>query len=236
MSVLERQIEETALLPQIATCGSDSVPPDGFGGAEIRNGLADLGERRGDLATLLSTKEVAAIFGLSVKTVVGWVRDGEMAASRIPNAGGRPALLRFELAEVERVRQERQAAQEAHRAEAVRKAKRKEAERAERSRLWHEARARSVLRRSWSERHREQLEATGTVSREGRLTRFPIEPLFAMAHGDPILRLARSMHVDAGALHRARREGLSWVHADRWAVALGFHPAEVWGQAWWALD
>jgi len=201
----------TALLPQIATGSSDSDP-------------------------LLSTQEVAAIFGLSMKTVVGWVRDGEMAASRIPNAGGRPALLRFKLAEVERVRQERQAGQEAHRAEAVRKGKRKEAERAERARLWYQARARSVLRRSWSERHRDQIEATGTVRQEGRVTRFPIEPLFALSHGDPILRLARTMHVDSAQLHRARREGLSWVHADRWAVALGFHPAEVWGDAWWALD
>lgn len=80
--------------------------------------------------------------------------------------------------------------------------------------------------------HQDQLDATGTVWQEGRLTRFPIEPLFSLAHGDPIMRLARTMHVDAAQLHRARREGLSWVHADRWAVALGFHPAEVWGQAW----
>ncbi len=185
---------------------------------------------------LLSTQEVAVIFGLSVKTVVGWVREGEMTATRIPNAGGRPALLRFELAEVERVRRERQAAQEAQRAEAERREARRAAERAERSRLWHERRARAALRPSWSERHQDQLEATGTVCQEGRITRFPIEPLFALAHGDPILRLARTMHVDAAQLHRARREGLSWVHADRWAVALGFHPATVWGQAWWSLD
>ncbi|MGI8753588.1 MAG: helix-turn-helix domain-containing protein [Acidimicrobiales bacterium] len=181
---------------------------------------------------ILSTGEVATRYGVSVKTVVGWVRNGEMTAERVPNAGGRPALLRFDLAEVERFRRERQASQEAQRAEA----ERKEAERAERSRLWHEARARSAQRRSWSERHREQLEATGAVCQEGRLTRFPIEPLFALAHSDPILRLARTMHVNAGQLHRARRDGLTWVHADRWAVALGFHPAEVWGQAWWSLD
>ncbi len=41
---------------------------------------------------------------------------------------------------------------------------------------------------------------------------------------------------NARQLHRFRHEGLSLTQADRWAVRFGWHPAEVWGIAWWALD
>lgn len=35
--------------------------------------------------------------------------------------------------------------------------------------------------------------------------------------------------------HRVVREGMSWEFADRLAIALGLHPANLWGQAWWDL-
>ncbi|MGI8753895.1 MAG: hypothetical protein ACR2MN_16595, partial [Acidimicrobiales bacterium] len=133
--------------------------------------------------------------------------------------------------EVERFRAEQVAAMEARRVEADRRA----AERVERARVRRERPA--PRRRRWSDQHREELDADGMVYRGGRfMTRFPVEPLFALAPGDPILRLSRTTGVDNGQLHRAIRDGLTWSSADRWAVALGFHPAEVWGQAWWSLD
>ncbi|MDQ6782724.1 MAG: hypothetical protein M3063_04640 [Actinomycetota bacterium] len=75
-------------------------------------------------------------------------------------------------------------------------------------------------------------------SPEGLMARFPIEPLSAMCPGpgDPIMLLSRRLGISGGNIHRACRAGLTWSLADRWAVALGFHPAEVWGQAWWSLD
>lgn len=32
---------------------------------------------------------------------------------------------------------------------------------------------------------------------------------------------------------RVKREGLTWNNADEWAVALGFHPCDIWGELWW---
>ncbi len=66
----------------------------------------------------------------------------------------------------------------------------------------------------------------------------------------PIYRLAKSLHPDAPEIALARALGVSeptvrrwrlnpdtalsvW-NADRVAIALGYHPLEVWGQAWWA--
>lgn len=36
------------------------------------------------------------------------------------------------------------------------------------------------------------------------------------------------------AVHRWRHAGLTWDAADRAAVAVGLHPANVWGREWWA--
>lgn len=50
--------------------------------------------------------------------------------------------------------------------------------------------------------------------------------------------LARAVgrHRDTiGQLHCSHRDGIRWETADRVAVALDFHPAELWGADWWAL-
>lgn len=63
----------------------------------------------------------------------------------------------------------------------------------------------------------------------------PFEPLeqlviarFGKVHlaGDPLARHFYSFRL-AG--------GLTAAQADRWACALEHHPAELWGDAWWAL-
>ena len=154
------------------------------------------------------------------------VADGGPRPSSTPGV----RRLGFDPVEVERFRAKREVEKTASQAAAAIRA----AAVAERRRVWEERLSR---RRAWSEAHREQIEREGVVRRgEGLMARFPIEPLFAMALGDPILRLSRTMGVDNGQMRRACREGLTWLSADRWAVALGFHPAEVWGQAWWSLD
>lgn len=45
--------------------------------------------------------------------------------------------------------------------------------------------------------------------------------------------LAELTGVNVRHLRRIRHRGLSWLQADRFAVVAGFHPAEVWGEAWW---
>lgn len=70
-----------------------------------------------------------------------------------------------------------------------------------------------------------------------RLQRFPLEPLLKMARGgatdpDSFCALAREIGVDQGFLRRTIREGVTWTLADRWAVAIGYHPGEIW-PAWW---
>lgn len=42
--------------------------------------------------------------------------------------------------------------------------------------------------------------------------------------------LSRRLGVDPAVLCRP----ISFAQADRFAVALGFHPADVWGDEWWA--
>lgn len=45
--------------------------------------------------------------------------------------------------------------------------------------------------------------------------------------------LAEEVGVSQRQVHRWRAQGLSWMVADRVAVALGTHPAIVWGNAFW---
>ncbi len=74
---------------------------------------------------------------------------------------------------------------------------------------------------------------------DGQLTtdeqRLPAGPLIEklVSEYGSIAALGRAA---ARQLHRFRHEGLSLTQADRWAVRFGWHPAEVWGQAWWSLD
>lgn len=67
--------------------------------------------------------------------------------------------------------------------------------------------------------------------------RYPFAPLRRLAELDGLAsdaaiarRLGALCH---STVARADRNGLSDRQADRWAIALGFHPAEVWGDAWW---
>jgi hypothetical protein len=46
--------------------------------------------------------------------------------------------------------------------------------------------------------------------------------------------LSRLLGIDTAQLHRWRRHGLTDDQADQLAVRAGFHPAEVWGEWWWA--
>ena len=50
-------------------------------------------------------------------------------------------------------------------------------------------------------------------------------------------KIASVLGLDLSTVHRWRRRGsLTAVVADHAANALGLHPAEVWGDAWWDVD
>jgi hypothetical protein len=76
--------------------------------------------------------------------------------------------------------------------------------------------------------------------------RLPIEPLLELCGGGvhtAATRISgetwRGRRHDAVShrLHEARRlGGLTWFTADRYAIALGLHPIELWPQEWPALD
>lgn len=56
------------------------------------------------------------------------------------------------------------------------------------------------------------------------------DPAPLVAAGDrPLRHLARHLGVDPAVLCRP----LTDRQADRFAVALGMHPIEIWGTTWW---
>lgn len=62
---------------------------------------------------------------------------------------------------------------------------------------------------------------------------FPLAPLVAAVnarYGAPVdvVRLARLLGVDRWRVYDARAFGLSVDLADKWAIAIGLHPLEVW--------
>jgi transposase-like protein len=59
-----------------------------------------------------------------------------------------------------------------------------------------------------------------------------LEPL--ASHHENMSTLARALGVDRAQLGRWRRTGVTPSTADRLAVRLGFHPAELWPQ-WFDL-
>lgn len=65
------------------------------------------------------------------------------------------------------------------------------------------------------------------------LQRLPVEPLLLSLHASGI---TRTNHPLWTAIDRGRHNGyVSAASADRIAVRmLGRHPAEIWGEAWWA--
>ncbi len=85
---------------------------------------------------------------------------------------------------------------------------------------------------------------TGTTSgsRSGpkRAARLSMDPLLELAAaGMPApnaRKLAVVLHCSPTDIWRWLAHGVTWTAADRLAVRLGYHPAEVWGADWWALD
>ena len=48
----------------------------------------------------------------------------------------------------------------------------------------------------------------------------------------PVAQAAQLLNVSVRTVHRLRASGLSPWTADRLAVAAGFHPLAIWGDAW----
>jgi hypothetical protein len=44
--------------------------------------------------------------------------------------------------------------------------------------------------------------------------------------------LAGAIGRDASIVYKRLRSGLTDAESDRWAMAVGLHPSEVWGRAW----
>lgn len=47
---------------------------------------------------------------------------------------------------------------------------------------------------------------------------------------------ALTLGVDPRQVLRWRHQGVTWAQADELAVRAGYHPGDVWGRDWWALD
>ena len=60
----------------------------------------------------------------------------------------------------------------------------------------------------------------------------PIAPLLEVVDGNQS-ELARQIGVGLRAVTRWCLKGVPEPSADRAACALGYHPAELWGDAWW---
>jgi len=63
----------------------------------------------------------------------------------------------------------------------------------------------------------------------------PVEPLMEITRAENQSDLARLCGVSVRAAHRWHHRGLQWWVADEIANRLGYHPASVWGMAWWAI-
>ncbi len=77
-----------------------------------------------------------------------------------------------------------------------------------------------------------------------RASRLPFQPLLdalpidiqtarpAVSGPGAVAQAAQMLNVSTRTVHRLRVSGLSPWTADRMAVAAGFHPLAVWGDAW----
>lgn len=63
--------------------------------------------------------------------------------------------------------------------------------------------------------------------------RLDAAPLIALSSRHSGNSLAEELHMDRHRVTRWLRDGVPVDVADRVAVALGLHPAEVWGNEWW---
>lgn len=43
------------------------------------------------------------------------------------------------------------------------------------------------------------------------------------------------LRIDRNSVYKRIYEPMSWASADRFAIALGLHPALIWGDNWWAI-
>lgn len=77
---------------------------------------------------------------------------------------------------------------------------------------------------------------TVTGDAVGGEKRYPVEPLLRRAEVSSLSMLTTRarLRVGGGAYRHVLVDGLSAYQADRWAVRLGFHPAEVWPD--WSED
>lgn len=67
------------------------------------------------------------------------------------------------------------------------------------------------------------------------MAKLPVERLLERVGCGPT-ELARRLGVNPRVVNRAQvGGGIHCWTADRWAVKLGWHPAEVWGATWWHL-
>jgi hypothetical protein len=79
---------------------------------------------------------------------------------------------------------------------------------------------------------------TETIAREwlawidARRHRWPGDALCALAGYDSARQLATELGIGHVQVCRSLQRGLSDIEADRYAVALGYHPAAVWGHEW----
>lgn len=55
-------------------------------------------------------------------------------------------------------------------------------------------------------------------------TRYPLAPLL----DGPIKTVAQRAHIAPDVLRKYKQRGMTWLQADRVAIALGRHPADVW--------
>ena len=70
-----------------------------------------------------------------------------------------------------------------------------------------------------------------------RLAAAPLLALAGNRDGQRNLFLRRKrFRLKVRAVYRFIRDGLTWTMADRLAIRLGYHPAEIWGHEWWALN
>ena len=72
------------------------------------------------------------------------------------------------------------------------------------------------------------------MSRRGPkpMRRFPVEPLLERANCPNLVQLAHRLGYDRARVAAYRSRGLSERQADHVAVALGFHPIEIWPDYW----
>lgn len=64
------------------------------------------------------------------------------------------------------------------------------------------------------------------------MRRFPVEPLLERADCPNLVQLAHRLGVHRQQVAQYRSRGLSERQADRVAIALGFHPIEIWPDYW----